>query len=353
LYLRSLDSKSLLIQTTIFPAQNVPITLTSLVDSGCSARGFIDRTFTKNNNLHTFPTPSRRPLLLADGKPADTISEYTLIPCQIGNHRELGLFFIANLARDTPLIFGLPWLRRHNPMIDWAALTLTFSSNYCCKFCLPKDLLSCQAVTIPDKIKPLETVSLGEPDPIHIQKISPKATYKQYKPPSVEDCPEDDQQTKTKSPNAENLTVEGTLTPGRNHYTTYSTCQTPTLTRQARIIPTPYQTKPVTAVMVGGSRQTSKKLLKNKELPPLSVPLPQSTNNEQPLHDRPDMENIRLLGATGFLQFCRQPGVQATQLTWDELDKTTTYTNNKPLETLEIPNLPENDFKSILTGEGN
>ncbi len=297
--------------------------------------------------------PSRRPLLLADGKPADTISEYTLIPCQIGDHQELGLFFVVNLAPDTPLILGLPWLRRHNPVIDWAALTLTFSSNYCCKFCLPKDLLSCQAVIIPDKIRPLEIAVPGEPDVIHIQTISPKAKHKPYKPPSVEDCSEDDLESTTKPSNAKNLTVEETLTPGQDHYTTYSIYKTSNPTHQARMIPTPYQTKPAKAVIIGGSRQTSKKPAKNIELPPLSVRPPQLINNEQSSCDRPNMEDIRLLGATGFLQFCRQPGVQATRLTWDELERVTVHTNDKPPEILEIPNLPEDDFKAILTGEGN
>jgi hypothetical protein len=105
-------------------------------------------------------------------------------------------------------------------------------------------------VTIPDKIKPLK---IGKPDPIHVQTILPKATYKQYQPPSVEDCLKDDQQTKTKLPNAENLMVKETLTPGRNYYTTYSTHQTSTPTHQAHMIPMPYQTKPTTAVIIGGS----------------------------------------------------------------------------------------------------
>ena len=65
------------------------------------------------------------------------------------------------------------------------------------------------------------------------------------------------------------------------------------------------------------------------------------------------MEDIRLLGATGFLQFCRQPGVQATRLTWDKLHKVTSYTDDKKTKTFKIPDLPEDDFKAILTGNGN
>ena len=293
LYLRSLDSKSLLIQTTIFPAQNTPTTITSLVDSGCSGRGFIDRSFTQNNNLQTFPTPSRRPLLLADGKPSDTISEYVLIPCQIENHQELGLFFVANLAPDTPLIFGLPWLRRHNPVIDWATLTLTFASNYCRKFCLPRNLQSCQAVTIPDKMKLQEIVIPGEPDPIPTQAIPMESIHHHYKPPSVEDCPEDSTETKVELYNANNLTIEKTLTPGQEHHTIYGRYEAGKPIHQARMIPTPYQTKPMTATIVGSVRQTNKKCLhKNKELPPLSVQLPQPKNYEQLPHDRPNMEDI-------------------------------------------------------------
>ena len=119
------------------------------------------------------------------------------------------------------------------------------------------------------------------------------------------------------------------------------------------MIPTPYQTKPITATIVGNVRQTNKKgLHKNKEIPPLSVQLPQPENYEQLPHDRPNMEDIRLLGATGFLQFCRQPGVQATRLTWDELHKVTSYTDDKKTKTFKIPDLSEDDFKAILTGKG-
>jgi YD repeat-containing protein len=64
------------------------------------------------------------------------------------------------------------------------------------------------------------------------------------------------------------------------------------------------------------------------------------------------MEDIRLLGATGFLQFCRQPGVQVTRLTWDELHKVTSYTDDKKTKTFNIPDLSEDDFKAILTGKG-
>jgi hypothetical protein len=87
--------------------------------------------------LSTQPTPHPRTLLLADGKMADKITKYIILPVSMGNHNEYCLFFIANLADNTPVIFGLPWLKRHNPYIDWAAMSLTFNSWYCLSHCCP------------------------------------------------------------------------------------------------------------------------------------------------------------------------------------------------------------------------
>ena len=55
-------------------------------------------------------------------------------------------------------------------------------------------------------------------------------------------------------------------------------------------------------------------------LPPLSVPIPKSITLPQPGVDSPDMDDIRLVQATNFLQFTRLPGTQVMRVTWDELD---------------------------------
>jgi len=128
LQLRSIDSKSLLVQTTLFPAHGNPFNVRGLADGGCSRWAFIGKKLVQDHKLPTQPTPYPRTLFLADGKTADIITEYIILPISIGNHNEYCLLFVTNLADDTPVIFGLPWLKRHNPHINWATTSLTFNS---------------------------------------------------------------------------------------------------------------------------------------------------------------------------------------------------------------------------------
>jgi hypothetical protein len=80
LQLRSIDSKSLLVQTTLFLAHDRSLNVRGLVDSGCSGRAFISKRFVQYYKLPTQPTPHPRTLFLADGKTADKITEYIILP---------------------------------------------------------------------------------------------------------------------------------------------------------------------------------------------------------------------------------------------------------------------------------
>ena len=114
-------------------------------------------------------------------------------------------------------------------------------------------------------MKPQEIAIPSEPDLIPTQAILLETIHQHYKPPSVEDCPEDSTETKVEPQNTKSLIIEKTLTSGQ-HHTTYSRYEAGKPTHQARMIPTPYQTKPITASIVGNMRQTNKKgLHKNKD----------------------------------------------------------------------------------------
>ena len=175
LYLRSVDSKSLLVQAHLFPA-HTPIVTRALVDSGCSTRGFIDRSFTNKHNLMTYPVPYHRELKLADGTSADVIREYTLVPMAIGNHSELMLLFLTKLAQSTPVILGLSWLQRHNPLVDWRHMSLTFQSGYCRRHCNPEGHREVPAPVLPDIPERYHDFSIsGEPQLIR-RTDEPKAS---------------------------------------------------------------------------------------------------------------------------------------------------------------------------------
>ena len=85
-------------------------------------------------------------------------------------------------------------------------------------------------------------------------------------------------------------------------------------------------------------------------LPLLSVALPRdSSSSPLPTDIRPDLDDIRMSPATGFVRFCQPPGVQAMRLTWDELDNATQL-DHQPIE---IPDLSEEQFRCAVLGIGN
>ena len=101
--------KSLLISTRLLPAHHLTsILVNALVDCGCTANGYADRSFVYKHNIlvHRLPRPKR--LFLADGKTSDTITEYFVTPLAIGHHQELCFFYLTDLGKDSPLILSVP-----------------------------------------------------------------------------------------------------------------------------------------------------------------------------------------------------------------------------------------------------
>lgn len=54
-------------------------------------------------------------------------------------------FYVTKLPEDFPVILGLAWLKRHNPMVDWTAGKTTPCSAYCKKYCLSPGTLATKA----------------------------------------------------------------------------------------------------------------------------------------------------------------------------------------------------------------
>lgn len=102
-----------------------------------------------------------------------------------------------------------------------------------------------------------------------------------------------------------------------------------------------------------GGRRVQRRPAPLQPLPPLSVPIPE--NPTGPIADhtlRPDMNDIKMAGATSFLQFCKQNNVKCFRMTWDELDTVREGIENKHriLRPAAIPDLPKQIFHDILTG---
>ena len=56
---------------------------------------------------------------------------------EIGDHRELATLQVANL-QNHEINLGMPWLKGHNPKIDWEEEKITFDSEQCITWCLDK-----------------------------------------------------------------------------------------------------------------------------------------------------------------------------------------------------------------------
>src|SRR6185437_15282368 len=107
LRLRSVNNKSLLVETILSPAHLEPIVVTGLIDSGASAKAFADRALVKALNITIAPTLKPKDLLLANNEIKDIIIEYFIAEVTIGLYKEPYLFFVTKLSKDIPLIFRL------------------------------------------------------------------------------------------------------------------------------------------------------------------------------------------------------------------------------------------------------
>jgi len=130
---------------------------TCMVDSGASSQ-FIDLDFALNLNLPLALKEKPEHLVLADGARSivGQITHTCTLKLAIDQHIEELTFQVTKLA-GWNLIMGKPWLRRHNPMINWVTNTIAFSSGYCHAHCLP---------TRPPPVTPLS-------NKFHISLISP------------------------------------------------------------------------------------------------------------------------------------------------------------------------------------
>jgi hypothetical protein len=100
----------------------------AFIDSGCSAFALISKKFVSLNKLSIIDAYSKFYVSLADGSHADNITKQTLpLQLSIGSHVETICFLVADI--HCPIILGLPWLRMHNPQVNWRKLMLTFNEE--------------------------------------------------------------------------------------------------------------------------------------------------------------------------------------------------------------------------------
>jgi predicted aspartyl protease len=91
----------------------------ALIDSG-AAGIFMDKAFADKHNIKQIPLLKQIRVFNVDGtkNKVSNISHCAWIKTKIGQHKTDTRVLITGLGKEE-LIFGLPWLKRYNPKIDW------------------------------------------------------------------------------------------------------------------------------------------------------------------------------------------------------------------------------------------
>ena len=152
------------------------ITTNAMVDSGVT-EDFIDQQFCIQHQFPVRRLNQPRDIFVIDGKSSlvGPITHEATIAMDIGSHTEQIRFQVANLKKHEAIL-GMPWLKKHNPTIDWDKERISFNSERCTEVCL-KDPPVVKAIPEEEVIQEnLKTKVLDVPlDKIQVQKIKPDA----------------------------------------------------------------------------------------------------------------------------------------------------------------------------------
>ena len=98
---------------------------------------FIDAKYAKHHKIPLFKKSKPRPLTTIDGTPilGGDVTHEAHVVLNIGNHQELIPLDVTTLGYHN-IVLGLPWLKHHNPTVDWTEHHVKFNSNYCQSHCL-------------------------------------------------------------------------------------------------------------------------------------------------------------------------------------------------------------------------
>ncbi|SGY86371.1 BQ5605_C009g05813 [Microbotryum silenes-dioicae] len=88
--------------------------------------------FVHDNHLQLIAHPTPIPLYVIDGRPIQSgnITHFVHLEVQFNGHTQSLRADVTQLG-TYPLVLGMPWLRLHNPIIDWKRNTLVYSCQSC------------------------------------------------------------------------------------------------------------------------------------------------------------------------------------------------------------------------------
>src|ERR1700712_3710412 len=112
------------------------VTINAMIDSGAT-EDFIDKEICNKHGIKMIKAKKPREIYLADGESSamGPVTHMTKVPMDVSSHRELATCQVANL-QNHEVILGMPWLRKHNPTIDWNYKKVTFNSERYTTWCL-------------------------------------------------------------------------------------------------------------------------------------------------------------------------------------------------------------------------
>ncbi len=108
-----------------------------MIDSG-AAGDFLDLSLAKELGIPTQLLPHPQAVTALDGRPLEPgrVTEATQsLRLTIHQHQQEETFYLID-SPEYPVILGHPWLRRHNPWIDWSAGTILSWGSTCHLTCL-------------------------------------------------------------------------------------------------------------------------------------------------------------------------------------------------------------------------
>lgn len=307
------------------------------MDSGCSGEAFIDYNYAVREKLPLYPLERKKPLFLADGDFARWIEYYTRAVHLVGDHTEELTFFVTTLAKENPVILGLPWLRKHDPRVNWRTLELEFT-NQCSGKCLPAGVDSQIAQRAP-------TAAAGTAD----STAASTTDYSRYHT-TVEDHPDEGEPNtqgghrmrkeptkREKERRAERQRYQRQLqglTNARNRALENGLCWTlaPPHARAILIDDQP-QKLPSPVEVTAGSRR------------PVAPGRPPPTPRSPPPRGRMNKDDIALLGAPNFLKLCRMKGVTVMRTTMAELERAIEGESE-----IYLSDLPDGFYQEVLQG---